>query len=209
MSDNTTAPLLAEIASLRAALKRLASSEAFDVGQVLDGPLAPELTKRMEFAEKALANAGTAPASPGANAIAAIIRAHVKVDATGLSPSVASTFIVGFETAAQAVLEAVGAPAPGTNPNVPPSEVLAMRLAKAREFVVESDDSNTRVMIQYRGDDRWVVSNGTAVFNSFDEWEWEPMPSNRDAEFIARTRMTLDEAFVRAEAALNWTPPGC
>lgn len=37
--------------------------------------------------------------------------------------------------------------------------------------------------------------------------EWEPFPSSRAQEFIARTRMTLDEAFARVPAALSRTPP--
>ncbi|MDQ0303784.1 hypothetical protein [Ancylobacter polymorphus] len=37
--------------------------------------------------------------------IVAILRQHIKCDATGLSPSVASVYLVGFEEAAQALLE--------------------------------------------------------------------------------------------------------
>lgn len=45
--------LSAEVERLRGALDRLASSEAFDVSQVIDGPLAEELRRRMDYAARA------------------------------------------------------------------------------------------------------------------------------------------------------------
>lgn len=81
------------------------------------------------------------------------------------------------------------------------------RLAMASQFMVGRDRFNTPITIEKRSETQWVLSNGSSVFNSFDEWEWEPFPSSRTEEFIARTRMTLDEAFARVPAALNWTPP--
>lgn len=39
-----------EIRRLRDCLRRLASSEAFDLPQALDGPLAEELKQRMDYA---------------------------------------------------------------------------------------------------------------------------------------------------------------
>lgn len=41
--------------------------------------------------------------------VARAIRQHIKVDATGLSPSIASAFIVGVEDAARAALAAAEA----------------------------------------------------------------------------------------------------
>lgn len=41
---------------LRAALERLASSEAFETPRVIDGPLAPEMRARMSYARQALVN---------------------------------------------------------------------------------------------------------------------------------------------------------
>jgi len=38
--------------------------------------------------------------------IVALLRQHIKCDATGLSPSVARVFLVGFEDAARAIVEA-------------------------------------------------------------------------------------------------------
>lgn len=48
--------------------------------------------------------------------------------------------------------------------------------------------------IEKRADDKWaVVDNG--VLNKDLQWEYEPMPSSRTDEFIARTRFdSIDEA---------------
>lgn len=53
---NTRAPSSAarERDAMREALTRLASSEAFDLPQVIDGPLAKEMRMRMDFARQAL-----------------------------------------------------------------------------------------------------------------------------------------------------------
>jgi hypothetical protein len=53
----------AEIARLRRALERLASSEAFDLPQPIDGPLAQELRMRLDYARAALTGEDTATLS--------------------------------------------------------------------------------------------------------------------------------------------------
>ena len=54
------------------------------------------------------------------------------------------------------------------------------------------------IYIEDRGDDRWAISNGSSVLNTDGEWEWEPRPSCRDDDFIARCRFSLAEAKRRA-----------
>ena len=39
-----------------------------------------------------------------------------------------------------------------------------------------------------------IVTSFSEVFNRDLQWEWEPMPSSRTDEFIARTRFTFEEA---------------
>ena len=61
------------------------------------------------------------------------------------------------------------------------------------------------VFIEWRGGDSWVVAtNGRMVLNHGGEWEYEPNPSNRTDDFLARTR------YKHAETALNhwkrWNP---
>ena len=82
-------------------------------------------------------------------------------------------------------------------------EEMQARLDCATQFLVGATPKHGRVFVETRGSGAWVVSNGSAVLNSDDEWEWEPMPSGRDADFIARTRLSLEDAFARARAALK------
>jgi hypothetical protein len=95
---------------------------------------------------------------PDREAVARIIRAHVKVDATGLSPGIASVFMLGFEEAADAILTALfpppgytyvpsgtawateslalPAPPPSTSPEARVPEELDCR---ARELITKGD----------------------------------------------------------------------
>lgn len=68
-------------------------------------------------------------------------------------------------------------------------------LAKAEIFRIAED-----VTIEKRGHGRWCVCVFSSVLNKDGAREHEPNPSSRDEAFIARTRFTLDEAFLRAEA---------
>lgn len=56
-------------------------------------------------------------------------------------------------------------------------------------------DDGLRMTIERRGEVHWCVSNGTSVLNTDLELEWEPRPSGRSDDFIARTRMSLNDAF--------------
>ncbi|ONH58342.1 hypothetical protein CcI49_23085 [Frankia sp. CcI49] len=58
-----------------------------------------------------------------------------------------------------------------------------------------------RYGIARRGhDDSWAVLNGgtgwdtAEVLNRDGQWEWEPRPSERTEDFVARTRFPFDEA---------------
>lgn len=44
------------------------------------------------------------------------------------------------------------------------------------------------VTIEGRGNGAWAICNLGSVMNGSREWEYEPSPSNRSDEFIARTR---------------------
>lgn len=48
---------------------------------------------------------------------------------------------------------------------------------------------------QVSGPDKWAVRHRNNCLSRSGEWEWEPMPSGRDDDFIARCRFdTADEA---------------
>lgn len=69
------------------------------------------------------------------------------------------------------------------------------RLAMATEFTLGDD-----LIISSRGHGKWAVKDRFSnVMNAAREWEYEPMPSSRTHEFIARTRFSLEEAFALAQ----------
>lgn len=68
-------------------------------------------------------------------------------------------------------------------------------LARALSF--RFDD---RISIAYRGSTGWAATTGSATINTDLEAEYEPMPSGRDDEYIARTRFSLEGAFAIAHA---------
>lgn len=84
---------------------------------------------------------------------------------------------------------------------------LEQRLACAESFLVTHPAIQRGVRIERRGSHgdaaRWAVGFYGLVLNREGEWEYESMPSGRDEAFRQRTRFPLDEAFARAEAALE------
>jgi hypothetical protein len=73
--------------------------------------------------------------------------------------------------------------------------------AAATAFGFEND-----ISIEMRGRNDggtlWAVVRGRSTLNTEGYWEYEPMPSNRDDDYIARTRFTLEEAYARMKDAL-------
>lgn len=54
---------------------------------------------------------------------------------------------------------------------------------------------------QMFGPDLWAVRKTGNCLNSIGEWEWEPMPSSRDDEFLARCRFPSRDAAIDAAIA--------
>ena len=75
-------------------------------------------------------------------------------------------------------------------------EKLEAALATAERFSIGRD-----IVVEARGGGTWAVAQGGSVLAADGLWEWEPMPSSRTDDFIARTRFSLDEALDRARAA--------
>lgn len=40
----------------------------------------------------------------------------------------------------------------------------------------------------------WAITRHGSCFNTELEWEWEPMPSSRDEEYLNRNRYTFEDA---------------
>lgn len=51
---------------------------------------------------------------------------------------------------------------------------------------------------QMSGPDLWAVRYRGDVLNKQGEWEWEPMPSGRDEDFLARARFDSAEEGIAA-----------
>jgi hypothetical protein len=65
------------------------------------------------------------------------------------------------------------------------------------DIVAYALQENPRITIDntFRGaKDVWAIRCLGECLNQNGEWEWEPSPSNRDEDFLARCRFSLDEA---------------
>ena len=79
------------------------------------------------------------------------------------------------------------------------------------DHAVEAADLWPVITVSWRGGDRWAVCRGTTspqwVWCEADgDWEWEPLPSSREDDFLARTRYGLDEALAIGRRLANSTP---
>jgi hypothetical protein len=50
------------------------------------------------------------------------------------------------------------------------------------------------ITIEWRGDNRWAVLDGHYCLGSDGQWEYEPLPSNRDDAWTASHRFDLETA---------------
>lgn len=80
------------------------------------------------------------------------------------------------------------------------ARALAAEAALAKAVVFEIGEHQ---FVESRGDGTWAIKNGGCVLNVDGVWEYEPSPSNRTPEFIARTRFGLAEAMARARSAVE------
>ena len=95
-----------------------------------------------------------------------------------------------------------------------------LHLGKAGPFVCSADryapalpyptcayrvDDNIRIeeARQINGPAKWAVRRIGSVLNRDGEWEWEPMPSSRDDEFIARCRFNSAQEAAEAFRAIK------
>ena len=64
-------------------------------------------------------------------------------------------------------------------------------------------DGGSRIRVEWRGTGLWAVVDTGQCLNRDGEWEYEPLPSNRDDDFMARCRFPLNEALRLALAVAN------
>lgn len=70
--------------------------------------------------------------------------------------------------------------------------------ARITEVTFTPDDDpywRRAITVQWRGAEDHCVKQGSKVWDeTAGRWEWEPQPSSRDDDFIARTRYPYDKA---------------
>lgn len=71
----------------------------------------------------------------------------------------------------------------------------------------EIGEGSHKVYVEKRSEALWCITrDGSSVLNTDGEWEYEPTPSGRDGDFIARTRYLRNTALNIARAALQAKP---
>jgi len=61
---------------------------------------------------------------------------------------------------------------------------------------------NFTIAVEYRGDGRWAVLHHGWTLTVDGEWEYEPRPSGREDDYLARCRFDLGTALALARKAL-------
>lgn len=85
-------------------------------------------------------------------------------------------------------------------------KVLRERLRKAVRYEVGELHGHP-LYIESRGPRSWVCTNLSAVLSTDGLWEYEPNPSNRTDEFIARTRFATVKAALKNLERHYQSPP--
>lgn len=62
------------------------------------------------------------------------------------------------------------------------------------EGVDECNRSLFEIKVEWRGKGRWAVTHRSACLSADGEWDWEPMPSSREDDWLATHRFDLDTA---------------
>jgi hypothetical protein len=62
---------------------------------------------------------------------------------------------------------------------------------------------NSRIRVEWRGDNDWAVTDTGLCLNNSGEWEYEPPPSSRSEDFLTRCRFSLEEAIKRASTEVK------
>jgi hypothetical protein len=63
------------------------------------------------------------------------------------------------------------------------------------------NSSSFTIRVEWRGEGRWAVLGGRYCLGTDGEWDWEAGPSNREDEWLATHRFTLEAAIALAREA--------
>ena len=75
----------------------------------------------------------------------------------------------------------------------------------ARSYFVGQIDG-ADVIVAWRGEDRWAITHAGWTLGLSNDgayiWDYEPSPSNRDEDYLSRSRFSLAEAFHHAQEVI-------
>jgi hypothetical protein len=80
-----------------------------------------------------------------------------------------------------------------------------VRVTEYTVSALPEDDVNSlsfAITVAYRGRGLWAVTRHKRCLNAEGEWDWEPLPSDRDDDWLAWHRFDLDVALGLAKEAL-------
>lgn len=78
-----------------------------------------------------------------------------------------------------------------------PLPIRSYQLTSGRRSIAQHIDRCGQI----EGPDKWAVRRGSECLSRSGEWEWEPLPSSRDDDFLARCRFdTAAEAYAAWKA---------
>lgn len=60
--------------------------------------------------------------------------------------------------------------------------------------ISDGDDDLYKLTVEYRGDGRWAILDGSLCLSTDLEWDFEPMPSSRTDEWLLKHRFEAQEA---------------
>lgn len=63
------------------------------------------------------------------------------------------------------------------------------------------DASSWNITVEWRGNGQWAVKHWSECLSRSGAWDYEMRPSERDDEWLAEHRFTLEEALALAKAA--------
>lgn len=91
-------------------------------------------------------------------------------------------------------LSSVGSVVPGVTINAVKYQVCALPTTHPEAHAWS-------LWVEYRGPNRWAVTDGHRCLSTDGTWDWEPSNSNRTDEYNATHRFTLEAAWLLASQA--------
>lgn len=85
------------------------------------------------------------------------------------------------------------------NPTPPSARVTQYEVCALPEDHI--DYPTFAITVDYRGHGKWAVTRGRRCLGVDGYWDWEPLPSEREAAWLEEHRFSLDDALELAVGA--------